>query len=88
MCSALCQSGIFQICSHMHLNVGHTHEDIDGCLSLVTTALGAATTLETPADVARVIQAKLEPLFARHRMEFGIEMVDCADGQQINERKC
>ena len=71
----------------MHLNVGHTHEDIDGCLSLVTTALGAATTLETPADVARVIQAKLEPLFARHRMEFGIEMVDCVHGLQIKKSK-
>lgn len=61
----------------MHLNVGHTHEDIDACLSLVTSALASARTLETPIDVATCIENKLGPLYARHRMEFEVEMVDC-----------
>lgn len=62
----------------MHLNVGHTHEDVDGCLSLVTAALGSTTELETPADVSRVITQKLFPLYEKHGMMFGVEHVDTA----------
>ena len=78
MMACFCQAGLFETCSHCHLGVGHTHEDVDGCLALVTTALGSEPDIQTPADVMRILQLKLGPLFHRNNMEFGVELVDTA----------
>ena len=40
--------------------VGHTHEDIDGCFSLVTAALKSEPTLETPADIMRPLECPIQ----------------------------
>ena len=79
MMASFCQAGLFETCSHCHLGVGHTHEDVDGCLALVTTALGSEPDIQTPADVMRILRQKLGPLFHRNNMEFGVELVDTAN---------
>ena len=45
-------------------------------LSIVTAALRAQPTLETPMDVMRTIEQKLRPLFENEGMAFAIEFVD------------
>lgn len=72
----LTQSGHFNLTSHNHLMVGHTHEDVDGVLSLVTTALRSQPVLETPRDVIRTLEDRLRPIIAKHNMEFGVELLD------------
>ena len=79
MMASFCQAGLFETCSHCHLGVGHTHEDVDGCLALVTTALGSEPDIQSPADVMRILRQKLGPLFHRNNMEFGVELVDTAN---------
>ena len=58
------------------MGVGHTHEDVDAALALVTTALNAEDDIQTPADVCRILHSKLSPIFNRNNMDFSIEMVD------------
>ena len=79
MMASFCQAGLFETCSHCHLGVGHTHEDVDGCLALVTTALGSEPDIQSPADFMRILRQKLGPLFHRNNMEFGVELVDTAN---------
>lgn len=76
MCILLCQQELFTTCGHYHLMVGHTHEDVDGALSLVTTCLRQERSLQTPGDVIRCLESKLSPVFAKKNMVFGVEMVD------------
>ena len=39
MLALLSQGAVFQSATHAHLEVGHTHEDVDAVFSLVTSAL-------------------------------------------------
>ena len=55
------QSGFFKVVSHHHMVVGHTHEDIDGCFSLVTAALRSEPSLETPGDVCKCLDSSNSP---------------------------
>ena len=71
----LCQQQVFTTSSHCHLMVGHTHEDVDGVLALVTSALNAAGELETPQDVSHVISDRLTPVFNKNGVDFEIEVV-------------
>ena len=75
ICAMLCQQQVFTTSSHCHLMVGHTHEDVDGVLALVTSALNAAGELETPHDVSRVISDRLTPVFNKNGVDFEIEVV-------------
>ena len=75
-CCLLTQAGVFSSSAHCHLMVGHTHEDVDAMLSLVTSALNGEQVLETPNDVMRAIDAKLTPLLQKNNMVFGTEFVD------------
>ena len=76
ICILLCQQNLFTTCGHYHLVVGHTHEDVDGALSLVTTCLRQERSLQTPGDVIRCLEKKLSPVFAKKNMLFGVEVVD------------
>jgi len=72
----MCQAGFFMGVSHHHLMVGHTHEDIDGVFSIVTSALNAMMDLQTPRDVQRTLVNRMRPLFARSNLVFDCEIVD------------
>ena len=76
MLCLLTQANYFQCSSHQHLHVGHTHEDVDAALSLVTIAMREEGLLQTPADVIRCLERKLTPIFQRRGMQFKVEMVD------------
>lgn len=76
--ASLVQCGVFSSACMAHLRVGHTHEDIDGLFSLVTSGLAStqASNLQTPRDLQRVIDQKLSPVFHRKGLDWGIEIVD------------
>lgn len=74
----LAQQNIFTTSGHYHLQVGHTHEDVDAALALVTSCLNACPSLETPRDVARAIHERLSPVFQKRGVDFEIEIVDTA----------
>jgi hypothetical protein len=76
----LVQSRTFQTCNHSHLLVGHTHEDIDATLSVVKRALDSEANLQTPRDMIRAIERKLQPLFEEQCMVFKIFWVDMDTG--------
>ena len=76
LCCLLCQASTFRQCGHYHLEVGHTHEDVDNALSLVTTCLRQERILETPADVVRCLNNRLGPVFAKRNMAYEAEVVD------------
>ena len=78
MLCLLTQGNYFRCSSHQHLHVGHTHEDVDAALSLVTIAMREEGLLQTPADVLRCLERKLTPIFQRRGMQFTAEMVDSA----------
>ena len=73
--TALMGGGVFSAVSINHLEVGHTHEDVDGVLSLCKAAIDGASTLETPRDVQQCLQRRLEPVFAKRGMALDVEMV-------------
>ena len=77
MC-ALTASNFFTTTGHYHLHVGHTHEDVDAALSLVTIALREESTLLTPSDVIRSLKRKLTPIFETKGMAFDVQLVDTA----------
>ena len=71
----LVQQYIFQSCTEGHLGVGHTHEDVDGCLSLAKAALDATPVLETPADVKRCLEQRLKHVFSKRNQMFEVDVV-------------
>lgn len=81
--AALTQGNVFTCVSHNHLIVGHTHEDCDALFSVVASCLGAAPTLETPADVIRCISKKLQRLVEDKSMEFRCEMIETVPKQHV-----
>lgn len=79
------QQKVFGSCAHAHLCVGHTHEDVDACLALVTSALNGADSLETPNDVCKVISERLTPVFAKRGIDFEIEIVETVPCLELNQ---
>ena len=78
MLAMMTRQQIFSSACHAHLLVGHTHEDVDSTLALVTTAFGKADSndFQTPQDMIRILTQSLGPVFHKHRMDFQAEMVD------------
>ena len=74
--TAMTQSRTFSACTHSHLAVGHTHEDVDAVLSVVKRAMDGEMVLHTPRDVMRCIDKKLKPLYEEQGMAFQTEWVD------------
>lgn len=74
--SLMCQANFFTVCGHHHMVVGHTHEDIDGVFSIVTSALNSQMDLQTPRDVQRTLINRMRPLFAKSHLVFDCEIVD------------
>ena len=58
MLSAMTQAGVWSTSSQNFLGVGHTHEDVDGVLSLCKAAMDTATVIHTPQDVASRLKSK------------------------------
>ena len=75
MLASMTQAGLWGVASCHHLQVGHTHEDIDAIFSLVAVALRTKQ-LQTPMDVAKTIDAKLNHLWTKKGMVFSIAVVD------------
>ena len=91
ICCLLSQANIFQTTGHHHLQVGHTHEDVDNALSLVTTCLRQERVLETPADVVRCLNNRLGPVFAKRNMQYEAEVLDevvCLESYCLNFFLC
>ena len=78
MMACMTQAGLWEAASCHHLQVGHTHEDIDAIFSLVAVALRTCQSqcLQTPMDVAKRIESKLSPLWTKKNLIFSIELVD------------
>ena len=74
--TSLTQSSTFECCSENHLQVGHTHEDVDGVLALCKSAIDSASVLETPRDVQRILQQKLAPVFEKRGIDLDVEYVN------------
>ena len=75
MFSAMTQAGVWSTSSVNHLEVGHTHEDVDGVLSLCKAALDSCPVIHTPHDVANRLRAKLLPVFQARDCELQVEVV-------------
>ena len=73
--SCLTQANLWVSSSQNFLGVGHTHEDVDGILSLCKSALDSAQILHTPADVANRLQDKLSAVFQARNIDFHVEIV-------------
>eukprot|EP00435_Cladocopium_sp_Y103_P018893 s3522_g4.t1 len=72
----LCQAEYFTSVTQAHLQVGHTHEDVDAALAVVTSALNGTTDIQTPRDLQRAIELRVAPLFRSYGMECVAEIVD------------
>jgi hypothetical protein len=56
--------GYFQTAAHGHLQVGHTHEDVDALFGLIAQLLkDSGEQLQTPQDFCRLLNHRLVPLF-------------------------
>ena len=78
MMACMAQAGLWGVASCHHLQVGHTHEDIDAIFSLVAVALRTCQSqcLQTPMDVVKRIESKLSHLWTKKNLIFSIELVD------------
>ena len=75
MHSSLVQSNVFSTSCEAHLAVGHTHEDVDGVLSLAKAALDGAADIQTPNDVMTALRLRLAPVFAKRGLDFEVEWI-------------
>ena len=73
--SAMTQGGVWSTSSQNFLGVGHTHEDVDGILSLCKSAMDTATIIHTPQDVASRLTSKLSPVFHARGIDLHVEIV-------------
>ncbi|CAK9032518.1 unnamed protein product [Durusdinium trenchii] len=72
----LLQGGFFRQTTAAHLEKGHTHEDVDAALSVVTAALNACSDLQSPRDVIRALENRVAPMFQRSGMECRVELLE------------
>ena len=70
MMASMTQAGLWGVASCPHLQVGHTHEDIDAMRTCQSQCL------QTPMDVAKRIESKLSNLWTKKNLIFSIELVD------------
>jgi len=75
MLSTLTQQNLWVTSSQNFLGVGHTHEDVDGILSLCKAAMDSASVIYTPQDVANRLRDKLSPVFQARGIELSVEIV-------------
>ena len=78
MLACMSQAGLWGVTSCHHLQVGHTHEDIDAIFSLVAVALRTCQSqcMQTPMDVVKRIESKLGHLWTKKGLHFSIDLVD------------
>ena len=69
------QGGVWSTSSQNFLGVGHTHEDVDGILSLCKAAMDTATIIHSPQDVANRLTSKLSPVFHARGIDLHVEIV-------------
>lgn len=74
-------AGVWSTSSQNFLDVGHTHEDVDGVLSLCKSAIDSAQCLQTPQDVMLRLRDKLRPVFDSRGIELDVEVVGAATCQ-------
>ena len=74
-------AGVWSTSSQNFLGVGHTHEDVDGVLSLCKAAIDSATCIQTPQDLIRRLQEKLGPVFHSRGLDLDAELVQTATHQ-------
>lgn len=73
--SSLTMGGVWRTASQHFLEVGHTHEDVDGVLALCKSAIDGAQTLQTPRDVANCLREKLFTTFRARGVDLDVEVV-------------
>jgi hypothetical protein len=74
--AALTSAELFRAVSVQHLRVGHTHEDVDALLGIISGVMHNATdSLQDPSDIVRLLQSQLEDLFAGRGEECRVEQV-------------
>ena len=79
MLTSLISADYFDEAGHHHLPVGHTHEDIDGLFGLLSNILQTCgDSLQTPADMARIFESKVTPVFAERNEFLEVVMMDRA----------
>jgi len=79
MLSHLITSDYFDEAGHHHLPVGHTHEDIDGVFGLLSNILQTCgDSLQTPADMARLFESRVGPVFQERNEFLEVVMMDRA----------
>ena len=76
--SSLTMAGVWSTSSQHFLDVGHTHEDVDGVLSLCKAAIDSSECLQTPHDLMGRLRDKLSPLFHSRGVDFDVELVTTA----------
>lgn len=73
--SSFLQQGTFKVATEAHLQVGHTHEDVDAVFSLCASASKTSADLQTPRDIQRRLEEKLAPIFTKKGMPFSVEIL-------------
>lgn len=72
------QAGLFTQFQEGHLGVGHTHEDIDGLLSIAKSAIDSAPVIENHMDVVRALQSKMKPILEKRGLDLQVEVIKSA----------
>lgn len=81
--SSMTMAGVWSTSSQNFLGVGHTHEDVDGVLSLCKAAIDSASCLQTPQDLIRRLHEKLGPVFNSRGVDLEAELVKTATHQTL-----
>jgi len=80
MLGCMAQSGLWGVASCHHLQVGHTHEDIDAIFALVAVALRTSSSLQTPMDIVKRIESRIASIWTSKGLHFSIQLVDTVPG--------
>jgi hypothetical protein len=75
--SSLVSAGYFTEASHGHLQVGHTHEDVDAFFGMIAQILREGDDdIQTPHDIVTLLESKLSYLFRKRGEEFKVVYVN------------